>query len=148
MEHLRATAIPRALRGEVCEPLRSLIFANLQIHYCASGLFDERTGISLREYTCSRHWRTSSPMASFGMRTHSTNSPCEICAGFDERTGHQHTKKEKQDFCPAFCVLVTRTGIEPMFSAWEANVLTAWPTGLALFSLYIILCFFRFVKWF
>ena len=27
-----------------------------------------------------------------------------------------------------FC-LVTRTGIEPMFSAWEANVLTAWPTS-------------------
>ena len=26
--------------------------------------------------------------------------------------------------------LVTRTGIEPMFAAWEAAVLTAWPTGL------------------
>ena len=25
--------------------------------------------------------------------------------------------------------LVTRTGIEPMFAAWEAAVLTAWPTG-------------------
>ena len=27
--------------------------------------------------------------------------------------------------------LVTRTGIEPMFAAWEAAVLTAWPTGLS-----------------
>ena len=26
--------------------------------------------------------------------------------------------------------MVTRTGIEPMFAAWEAAVLTAWPTGL------------------
>ena len=26
-------------------------------------------------------------------------------------------------------LLVTRTGIEPMFPAWEASVLTAWPTG-------------------
>ena len=26
-------------------------------------------------------------------------------------------KIKKQDVCPAFCVLVTRTGIEPMFSA-------------------------------
>ena len=43
-------------------------------------------------------------------------------------------------------VLVTRTGIEPMFSAWEADVLTAWPTGLALFSLSIIQPFFHFVK--
>ena len=25
--------------------------------------------------------------------------------------------------------VVTRTGIEPMFAAWEAAVLTAWPTG-------------------
>ena len=26
--------------------------------------------------------------------------------------------------------LVTRTGLEPMFSPWEGDVLTAWPTGL------------------
>ena len=38
-------------------------------------------------------------------------------------------KKKKQDQSPAFLFLVTRTGIEPMFSAWEANVLTAWPTS-------------------
>ena len=25
--------------------------------------------------------------------------------------------------------LVTRTGIEPMFPAWEASVLTSWPTS-------------------
>ena len=25
--------------------------------------------------------------------------------------------------------MVTRTGIEPMLKAWEASVLTAWPTG-------------------
>ena len=45
-------------------------------------------------------------------------------------------------------LLVTRTGIEPMFSAWEANVLTAWPTGLAVFSLSIIQSFCHFVKGF
>ena len=28
--------------------------------------------------------------------------------------------------------LVTRTGIEPMFPAWEASVLTAWPMGRVL----------------
>ena len=53
-------------------PLR--VCKYLQICACrhsASGLFDERTGISLREYTRTRHWRTSSPMASFGMRTFS-----------------------------------------------------------------------------
>ena len=28
-----------------------------------------------------------------------------------------------------FIPLVTRRGIEPLFSAWEADVLTAWPTS-------------------
>ena len=28
-------------------------------------------------------------------------------------------------------VVVTRTGLEPVLPAWEAGVLTAWPTGLA-----------------
>ena len=35
-------------------------------------------------------------------------------------------------------LLVTRTGIEPMFPAWEASVLTAWPTGRQQVVLYHI----------
>ena len=30
---------------------------------------------------------------------------------------------------PFFLELVTRTGFEPMLKAWEASVLTTWPTG-------------------
>ena len=37
-----------------------------------------------------------------------------VCAVFDVRTGHQN-KKDTLKGCPF--VLVTRTGIEPMFSA-------------------------------
>ena len=48
--------------------------------------------------------------------------------------------------------MVTRTGFEPMLKAWEASVLTAWPTGhasifasgfrsrLDYFSIAVVLC--------
>ena len=52
-------------------------------------------------------------------------------------------KKERHSVS-VFLFLVTRTGIEPMFPAWEASVLTAWPTGRAFHSFVIISwpCFF------
>ena len=53
------------------------------------------------------------------------------------------TKKERHSVS-VFLFLVTRTGIEPMFPAWEASVLTAWPTGRVFHSFVIISrpCFF------
>ena len=52
----------RATRGFVREfAVRGSIISNFKVEY---GNF------SRAEYTCTRHWRTSSPMASFGMRTH------------------------------------------------------------------------------
>ena len=51
------------------------------------------------------------------------------------------TKNKKGALCAPFLFLVTRTGIEPMISAWEANVLTAWPTGHAQDRWYYTICF-------
>ena len=46
-------------------------------------------------------------------------------------TGHRRRKKRTGSWRTGsfFSFVVTRTGIEPMFPAWEASVLTAWPTG-------------------
>ena len=56
---------------------------------------------------------------------------------FDSRPRHE-MKTKKTPTRSVFFVLVTRTGIEPMFSPWEGDVLAAWPTGLSACPLYHI----------
>ena len=45
---------------------------------------------------------------------------CPITTGINEK---------HLTLCVRCFSFMTRTGIEPMFPAWEASVLTAWPTG-------------------
>ena len=73
-------------------------------------------------------------------------NPCGSAAGQDSE--YRSPQNEKKHSDGVLRSVVTGTGIEPMFSAWEADVLTAWPTGLVVFSLSIILFFSRFVKGF
>ena len=72
------------------------------------------------DFSPSRWW-ASSPTA-FGSNT----NPCAFHALCRFETNRQKERRTLK--CPSF-FLVTRTGIEPMFPAWEASVLTAWPTG-------------------
>ena len=53
------------------------------------------------------------------------------------------TKKRTGALLCSCSFLVTRTGIEPMFPAWEASVLTAWPTGLVSKLCYYTTLFFK-----
>ena len=93
------SALPQYLERyatRYANPLR--VCKYLQICACrhsASGLFDERTGISLREYTRTRHWRTSSPMASFAMRTH-TLKITDFQGGSIPTGSHQNKKGHPQ----------------------------------------------------
>ena len=50
-------------------------------------------------------------------------------------------KKSRTNVLLSF--LVTRTGIEPMFPAWEASVLAAWPTGRISQLWYYIIFLFK-----
>ena len=53
-----------------------------------------------------------------------------FCGAVWMPTGRQIAKRHS--FGVPFYYLVTRTGIEPISTAWEAVVLTVWPTGLGL----------------
>ena len=55
---------------------------------------------SRAEYTCTRHWRKSSPMASFGMRTHILK--ITDFQGGSIPTGSHQQKKDTHKECPFF----------------------------------------------
>ena len=54
-------------------------------------------------------------------------------SGFDSETTNDDTGEKTRSRVFEHCIideeLVTRTGFEPMLKAWEASVLTTWPTG-------------------
>ena len=86
----------------------------------------------------SPRYRNTSSASRRGMRTPCTNNiPANLHASL-RASGFgfvRSTKKETDTTKGCLSLfLVTRTGIEPMFSAWEADVLTAWPTSRDIFA--------------
>ena len=84
------------------------------------------TGISPLANICTLSaWWASSPISEWQMRTHARAYRTRCV-----RWVYGSPENEKSTSNEVLHSLVTRTGIEPMFSPWEGDVLASWPTGL------------------
>ena len=86
-----------------------------------------------REFRLRRRFLLAAPVSELPSLCSQNANPCVCIANAVSINDTASKQKHHILRCGVF-VLVTRTGIEPMFPAWEASVLTAWPTGRWLIS--------------